>query len=101
MLGADYSSKLSVYLALGTITARQVLLAVKQFEASSGIADQNTYWLIFELLWRDYMRLYLYKHDRQISYLGVCREQRGEESILGDITMPSSMRGEGRTGYPM
>lgn len=47
MLGSDYSSKLSVYLALGNISARQILREIKMFERVSGIADENTYWLIF------------------------------------------------------
>jgi deoxyribodipyrimidine photo-lyase len=102
MLGADYSSKLSVYLALGTITARQVLKAVKEYEASSGIANQNTYWLIFELLWRDYMRLYLLKHDRKIFYLGGVQgaEGRRKHPWGHNDALLDAWR-EGRTGYPL
>ena len=102
MLGADYSSKLSVYLALGTITARQVLKAVKDFEESSGIADQNTYWLIFELLWRDYMRLYLLKHDRKIFYLGGVQGKEGRKKYPWGTnhSLLTAWR-EGATGFPL
>lgn len=61
MVGADYSSKLSPYLSTGTVTARSVYAEIKAFEARSGIANENTYWLVFELLWRDYMRFYAMK----------------------------------------
>lgn len=102
MLGADYSSKLSVYLALGNISARQVLQAVKSFEAESGIADQNTYWLIFELLWRDYMRLYSLKYGRKMFYLGGMQGEIGRKKYPWgkDDSVLSKWR-EGRTGYPI
>merc|ERR1711871_1345439 len=102
MLGADYSSKLSVYLALGNISARQVLAAVKSFEAKSGIADQNTYWLIFELLWRDYMRLYALKYGRKMFYLGGMQGETGRKKYLWgkDDSLLSKWR-EGKTGYPI
>ena len=64
MMGMDYSSKLSAWLAVGAITARQVVKAVKDFEKSSGIVNDSTYWLIFELLWRDYMKFYGLRYIR-------------------------------------
>lgn len=102
MLGADYSSKLSVYLAMGNISARQVLASVKSFEARSGIADQNTYWLIFELLWRDYMRLYALKYGRKMFYLGGMQGDTGRKKYPWgkDDSLLSKWR-EGRTGYPI
>lgn len=53
MLGADYSSKLSAWLAQGCISPRQIYEEVKRYEAER-TANESTYWLIFELLWRDY-----------------------------------------------
>ena len=63
MAGMDYSSKLSPWLAVGAITARQIVKSVKDFEKSSGISNDSTYWLIFELLWRDYMKFYGLRQD--------------------------------------
>ena len=54
----------------GTVTARSIYAEVKAFEQRSGIADENTYWLIFELLWRDYMKVYALKHGRDMFMLG-------------------------------
>jgi deoxyribodipyrimidine photo-lyase len=53
MLGADYSSKFAAWLAQGCISPRQIYAEVKRYEAERA-ANDSTYWLIFELLWRDY-----------------------------------------------
>ena len=53
LLGADYSSKFSPWLSLGCLSPRTVYEEVKRFEGEFG-ANDSTYWLIFELLWRDY-----------------------------------------------
>ncbi|RZK24877.1 MAG: DASH family cryptochrome, partial [Flavobacterium sp.] len=51
--GMDYSSKFSPYLALGCISAREIYEKVKDYE-SKVKKNQSTWWLIFELVWRDY-----------------------------------------------
>ncbi|PWS29656.1 DASH family cryptochrome [Pedobacter paludis] len=51
--GLDYSSKLSPYLALGCISAREIYEKVLAYEADVK-KNQSTWWLIFELVWRDY-----------------------------------------------
>lgn len=53
LLGADYSSKLSPWLALGCISARDVADQVALYEQQR-TANRSTYWLVFELLWRDF-----------------------------------------------
>ena len=65
LLGADYSSKLSPWLATGAISAREVYANVKRYEGTYG-ANESTYWLIFELLWRDFFRLTAAKHGRKL-----------------------------------
>jgi deoxyribodipyrimidine photo-lyase len=51
--GLDYSSKFSPYLALGCISAREIYEKVKVYEAKVK-KNQSTWWLVFELVWRDY-----------------------------------------------
>jgi deoxyribodipyrimidine photo-lyase len=51
--GLDYSSKLSLYLSLGCISPRKVYSEVLKYEQER-IKNESTYWLVFELLWRDY-----------------------------------------------
>ncbi len=53
MLGADYSSKFSAWLALGCLSPRRIYEEVKRYETER-TANASTYWLIFELIWRDY-----------------------------------------------
>jgi deoxyribodipyrimidine photo-lyase len=68
LLGLDFSTKLSAYLSLGCITARQIHAALLSFEdginpiwqSVQGYGDgenEGTKSIRFELLWRDYMRL--------------------------------------------
>ncbi|RYM35795.1 DASH family cryptochrome [Brumimicrobium glaciale] len=52
-LGMDYSSKFSPYLALGCISARTIYETVKKYETEIK-KNQSTWWLVFELVWRDY-----------------------------------------------
>lgn len=61
MLRLDDSSKLSPYLADGSLSARMVYHQVKAFERSYG-ANDSTYWLVFELLWREFFRVMAAKH---------------------------------------
>ncbi len=51
--GLDYSSKLSPYLALGCVSARVIYERVKAYEDEIK-KNQSTWWLVFELVWRDY-----------------------------------------------
>ncbi|MDT0293017.1 DASH family cryptochrome [Mesonia ostreae] len=52
-LGMDYSSKFSPYLAVGAISPRLIFQKVKQYEELIK-KNQSTWWLVFELVWRDY-----------------------------------------------
>ncbi|SDM01584.1 deoxyribodipyrimidine photo-lyase (single-stranded DNA-specific) [Franzmannia pantelleriensis] len=53
LLGADFSTRFSPWLAHGCLSARQVHAEVRAWEAEHG-ANASSYWVIFELLWRDY-----------------------------------------------
>ena len=64
LLGADYSSKLSPWLALGCLSPREVYWEVKKYEQER-VANESTYWLIFELLWRDYFRFMFKKYGNK------------------------------------
>lgn len=61
MVGNLYSSKFSAWLALGCISPRKVYHEVKKYEKDVQ-ANESTYWLIFELLWRDYFRFMMKKY---------------------------------------
>jgi deoxyribodipyrimidine photo-lyase len=65
MLRLDDSSKFSPYLADGSLSARMVYHQVKAFEREYG-ANESTYWLIFELLWREFFRVMAHKHGANL-----------------------------------
>ncbi|MFS4481801.1 DASH family cryptochrome [Hyunsoonleella sp. 2307UL5-6] len=65
LVGKDYSSKFSPWLANGSISARTIYWFVKEFEKEH-YKNQSTYWLIFELIWRDYFKYMSLKHDNDI-----------------------------------
>jgi deoxyribodipyrimidine photo-lyase len=53
MIGENYSSKFSAWLALGCLSPKIIYNAIKKYEAQYS-SNESTYWLIFELLWRDF-----------------------------------------------
>lgn len=65
MIGADYSSKLSPWLAVGAISAKSIYFEIKKYEAERA-KNQSTYWLFFELLWRDFFKFMAKKHKHRI-----------------------------------
>ncbi|MDF4204479.1 DASH family cryptochrome [Maribacter sp. SA7] len=65
LIGTDYSSKLSAWLANGSISPRTIYWEIKNFEKEI-IKNQDTYWLIFELIWRDYFKYISLKHNNAI-----------------------------------
>ena len=68
MVGADYSSKFSAWLALGCLSPREIYYELKKYELQFG-ANESTYWLVFELLWRDYFRFMMKKHNAKFFQL--------------------------------
>jgi deoxyribodipyrimidine photo-lyase len=97
MLGADYSSKFSPWLALGCISPRYICDRVRAYETQR-VKNDSTYWLIFELLWRDFFRFICAKHGNKIF------QQSGLQGI--DIAWKEDWKRfdlwcNGKTGYPL
>jgi len=69
LVGTDYSSKLSAWLANGSISAKTIYWKIKEYENKFGPND-STYWLIFELIWRDYFKYISLKHGNSIFKIG-------------------------------
>ena len=97
MLGADYSSKFSAWLANGCISPRYIYDRVQKYEAER-VKNNSTYWLIFELIWRDFFRFICHKHGNKIF----------APSGLRGIDIPwkqdwkrFDLWREGNTGYPL
>jgi deoxyribodipyrimidine photo-lyase len=79
--GWDYSSKLSAWLANGCLSARQVFSQLKDYEAVHG-SNESTYWLYFELLWRDYFQWALLKHQSQFFQFSGIKNRRPLTTFL-------------------
>jgi deoxyribodipyrimidine photo-lyase len=61
LIGGDYSSKFSAWLGLGCLSPRHIYEEIKRYEAER-IANKSTYWLIFELIWRDFYHFIALKY---------------------------------------
>jgi deoxyribodipyrimidine photo-lyase len=97
MLGADYSSKFSPWLALGCLSPRRIFEAVQDYEAER-VKNDSTYWLVFELLWRDYFRFICAKHgDRVFHKSGL----RGLDIDWKQDWERFDLWREGKTGFPL
>jgi deoxyribodipyrimidine photo-lyase len=68
MLNWQDSSKLSLWLNCGALSARTVFNEIKKYEAQYQ-ANESTYWLVFELLWRDYFKYFSKKYGKKIFLL--------------------------------
>jgi deoxyribodipyrimidine photo-lyase len=81
MVGEDYSSKFSAWLAHGCISPRFIYHEIKKYEKENG-ANDSTYWLIFELLWRDFFRFMFKKHQTKFFlYQGIQSEKANSKSL--------------------
>lgn len=85
LIGADYSSKLSPWLANGSLSPRRVHSEVKRFE-SENKSNESTYWLIFELLWRDFFQIVALKHKSKLfaqnGWKGESRKWRTDKALF-------------------
>jgi deoxyribodipyrimidine photo-lyase len=69
LIGIDYSTKFSPWLANGSLSAKSIYWEIKRYEAEFG-ANDSTYWVIFELIWRDYFKYISLKYDSKIFKIG-------------------------------
>jgi len=97
MLGANYSSKFSAWLALGCISPRYINDQVIKYEAER-VKNNSTYWLIFELIWRDFFRFIVAKHGNKVFRV---EGMRGVEIPWKQDWQRFDLWREGKTGYPL
>jgi len=61
LIGADFASFLAVPLSRGTLSVRRAWQLIRAHEQQFG-QNESSYWLRFELLWREYFRHLQRKH---------------------------------------
>ena len=109
LIGMDYSSKFSPWLAQGCCSAGSIAKQLADYENCYG-ANDGTYWLWFELLWRDYFRFLHFKYGKRLYYSKGLSKMPGnpfnDESFLkwssGNTGVPlidAGMRELRKTGY--
>jgi len=111
LMGENNSSKFSAWLSLGCISPRQIVAEIKKYEELY-TANESTYWMIFELLWRDYFRFMMKKHKHQFflqngikpseSYVNkhnIEQFKTWENSLTGNDLVDATMLELKRTGY--
>lgn len=97
MLGANYSSKFSPWLALGCISPRYINHQVVRYETER-VKNNSTYWLIFELIWRDFFRFIVAKHGNQVFKI---EGMQGKVIPWKQDWQRFDLWREGQTGYPL
>jgi deoxyribodipyrimidine photo-lyase len=75
LLGADYSSKFSPWLALGCISSRYIYWEVLRYEQER-VKNESTYWLVFELLWRDYFHFVARRYGASLFQKGGIKQAK-------------------------
>ncbi|KAG9283299.1 cryptochrome DASH-like [Astyanax mexicanus] len=96
LIGVEYSTKFAPWLAVGCISPRYIYEQIKRYEAER-TANQSTYWVIFELLWRDYFRFVALKYGNRIFHLNGLQDKHVPWKT--DMDLFNAWK-EGRTGVP-
>mmetsp|Transcript_21990 Transcript_21990/g.65950 ORF Transcript_21990/g.65950 Transcript_21990/m.65950 type:complete len:552 (-) Transcript_21990:47-1702(-) len=65
MIGQGYSTKLAPWLARGCVSPRRVARECARYERER-VANKSTYWVKFELTWRDFFAFYARRHGEAL-----------------------------------
>jgi deoxyribodipyrimidine photo-lyase len=65
LMNWEDSSKFSPWLSVGALSPRQIYAEVRRYE-DERCQNDSTYWMYFELLWRDYFRFIVEKHGARL-----------------------------------
>ena len=97
MIGGDYSTKFAPWLAMGCLSPRYVALECQKYEEQR-VKNKSTYWVIFELLWRDFFKFFALKHGDKIFFQGGTIDSDQQWSY--DARYVQKWK-DGMTGYPL
>ncbi|MCB6184702.1 DASH family cryptochrome [Leeia sp. TBRC 13508] len=88
LAGNTFSTRFSPWLANGNLSARQIVAQLKCYELHTA-KNESTYWIWFELLWRDYFRFLhlkyknnLYKNNGLSSLSNAKTEENNQTEIF-------------------
>lgn len=95
--GWDNSTKLSAWLANGCLSPRAVIDKLKHYEATVDKND-STYWIFFELLWREYFQWYAQCYGVKLFYLSGIKNKKPLTSFYAERFKRWCL---GETPYPI
>jgi deoxyribodipyrimidine photo-lyase len=95
LIGESFSTKFSPWLAQGCLSPKQIYAEIKRYEKERK-KNKSTYWVYFELLWRDFFRLMGKKYGHKIFLKGGL--QGYEAKKLSDDEENFNLWANGRTG---
>lgn len=95
--GMNYSTKFSPWLASGCISVRRIVQRLKQYE-SEVIANDSTYWIYFELLWREYFQWYGEHFAKKMTEFSGIKDQAPNTSFYPERFQKWC---QGNTPYPI
>lgn len=98
LLGESYSSKFSAALSFGCISPRKIYWELKKYEQER-VENDSTYWLYFELLWRDYFRFMFKKYGNAMFREDGIRKVKRTNIAINEIELFEKWK-EGKTGIP-
>lgn len=85
LIDFDDSTKFSKWLNTGSLSPRTVWEQLKLYEQQYG-ANESTYWVFFELLWRDYFKFLSLKYQHKIFLKeGITNQNQTPTSFRADI----------------
>ena len=97
MIGSEYSSKFSPWLANGSLSPRRTMAELRRHEAQYGRND-STHWLWVELLWREFFRWTLVRHGSALfRAAGLKATARAPQQVDERFAQWC----QGRTGMPL
>ena len=67
LMGVNFSTKFSPWLSMGYVSSRQIFFFLDEYEKKE-TKNESTYWIFFELMWRDYFRFIFEKFGKNIFY---------------------------------
>ena len=87
LIGENYSSKFSPWLSNGSVSVKYIYKLLKEYETEVEKND-STYWLYFELIWRDFFKYVSMQHkDKFFSKDGIYgkdKEWSNDQDVLSN-----------------
>lgn len=100
MIGQGYSTKFAPWLARGCLSPRRVAHECRKYERAR-VKNKSTYWVVFELTWRDFFEMTARKHGRKLFWQYGFKDLAPQQRWAGASSPSFKAWTLGRTGAPL